>query len=435
MSDDGETGKTLPSSGKKAAKNRVAQQRFRQRQKEKREDVQRQLQILSRRLESLELQHKSLNERNRLLERLVTIKDSKAASLMEEQESARAPPMTEELAEKRAAALAKFINTVRRNKPPVVTIESLTQAVCEAMEPLKFEYVHNLSMLMGEHQREELTEYVKAARRAREEMMQFFDLRDLPMEAGLKRNSKSVPIPFKMSMVRAMQLSEAQKEALLDAKRAMTLEYEAIISERKRSTAELKKSGELSTMSEFCHKNHKHFVMSLADGLSANEAFMESLKAEHKCLLRFYSMCAELVTPLQEARCLVEGYADGMWVDFWVLPMIVEAERGNVLPAWLKEAYGEGTSQLTFNTLIGVDFHPSVPQPTGSEGVLVDASAQPDPGTSLNSSGSQAFAAQEGAGYVSDDFLSSLPLDYGMGFDNIEADMFGQLFPSIASSS
>jgi len=55
----------------------------RQRQKEKREDVQRQLQILSRRLESLELQHKSLNERNRLLERLVTIKDSKAASLME----------------------------------------------------------------------------------------------------------------------------------------------------------------------------------------------------------------------------------------------------------------------------------------------------------------------------------------------------------------
>jgi len=47
-------------------------------------------------------------------------------------------------------------------------------------------------------------------------------------------------------------------------------------------------------MSEFCHKNHKHFVMSLADGLSANEAFMESLKAEHKCLLRFYSMCAEV---------------------------------------------------------------------------------------------------------------------------------------------
>lgn len=39
----------------------------------------------------------------------------------------------------------------------------LLQAVCEAMEPLKFEYVHNLSMLMGEHQREELTEYVKAA--------------------------------------------------------------------------------------------------------------------------------------------------------------------------------------------------------------------------------------------------------------------------------
>ena len=47
-------------------------------------------------------------------------------------------------------------------------------------------------------------------------------------------------------------------------------------------------------MSASCHSNHKHFVTALVDGLEANEAFMESLKAEHKCLLRFYSMCAEV---------------------------------------------------------------------------------------------------------------------------------------------
>ncbi len=44
-----------------------------------------------------------------------------------------------------------------------------------------------------------------------------------------------------MSMVHAMELSEAQKESFLEAKRSMTREYEAIISTRMRCTAELKK--------------------------------------------------------------------------------------------------------------------------------------------------------------------------------------------------
>ena len=44
--------------------------------------------------------------------------------------------------------------------------EGRLQAVCEDMEPLKFEYVHNLSMLMGEHQREELDEYIMSGVRS-----------------------------------------------------------------------------------------------------------------------------------------------------------------------------------------------------------------------------------------------------------------------------
>ena len=52
----------------------------------------------------------------------------KPSCILQAQESDRAPPLTANLAEKRAAAMAKFINTVRRNKPPVVTVEGLTQA-------------------------------------------------------------------------------------------------------------------------------------------------------------------------------------------------------------------------------------------------------------------------------------------------------------------
>jgi hypothetical protein len=88
--------------------------------------------------------------------------------------------------------------------------------------------------------------FVFLQRQARAEMMETFDIRDLPAEklvkpGVFKQHTKNFPLPFKMSMVSIMGLSEAQKEDLLAAKRSMTIEFEAIISERKRSTAELKK--------------------------------------------------------------------------------------------------------------------------------------------------------------------------------------------------
>jgi hypothetical protein len=80
----------------------------------------------------------------------------------------------------------------------------------------------------------------------------------------------------------------------------------------------------------------------------------------------------QIITPLQEARCLVDGSCDGMWMDMWILPMIIEAERGNVLPSWLEEHYGRGTSNLTCSSLIGVDPYLPFPQPTKSEGGFDD---------------------------------------------------------------
>ena len=81
----------------------------------------------------------------------------------------------------------------------------------------------------------------------------------------------------------------------------------------------------------------------------------------------------QLVMPLQEARCLVEGYADGMWMDFWVLPMIIEAERGNSLPAWLKEYNKEGTYNLPLKTLIGANPFPSATESSGGGGLSGEA--------------------------------------------------------------
>lgn len=398
--------------------------------------MQQQLQVLNRRLEKVELEHKSLGERNRLLERLASMEDKKPTSIAKE----AAPKSAPSGLNKKAATMATFINVLRRNKPPLATVDGLTEAVCQDMEPLKFEYVHNLASLLNGNREEELTVYVQSMRQARAEMMETFDIRDLPAEklvkpGVFKQHTKNFPLPFKMSMVSIMGLSEAQKEDLLAAKRSMTIEFEAIISERKRSTAELKKNGETSPR-QYCQNNHKHFVTELADGLSANDAFMNSLVAEHRCLMRFYKTCSEIITPLQEARCLVDGSCDGMWMDMWILPMIIEAERGNVLPSWLEEHYGRGTSNLTCSSLIGVDPYLPFPQPTKSEGGFDDL-LLPGLETSNNSdnfSGSGNPAAQEGSmGYTADDFLSSFPLDFGTGFDNFEADVFSQFFPTNAT--
>ena len=62
---------------RKAAKNRFAQQRYRQRQKEKNQSIQQQLQILNRRVASLEIERTSLSERQRVLQRLAQFADEK----------------------------------------------------------------------------------------------------------------------------------------------------------------------------------------------------------------------------------------------------------------------------------------------------------------------------------------------------------------------
>jgi hypothetical protein len=63
---------------------------------------------------------------------------------------------------KKAATMATFINVLRRNKPPLATVDGLTEAVCQDMEPLKFEYVHNLASLLNGNREEELTVYVQS---------------------------------------------------------------------------------------------------------------------------------------------------------------------------------------------------------------------------------------------------------------------------------
>lgn len=64
---------------KKASKNRIAQQRYRQRQKEKKQSIQQQLQTLNRRLATMELERNSLTERHRILQRLAQFADQKNA--------------------------------------------------------------------------------------------------------------------------------------------------------------------------------------------------------------------------------------------------------------------------------------------------------------------------------------------------------------------
>lgn len=58
----------------------MAQQRYRQRQKEKTESVQQQLQTLNRRLARLELERESLSERHRILSRLAQMADTKSGN-------------------------------------------------------------------------------------------------------------------------------------------------------------------------------------------------------------------------------------------------------------------------------------------------------------------------------------------------------------------
>ena len=60
-------------SGKSAARNRINQQRYRERQKGKLREYEQQVTTLNQRLTALELENRSLGDRNRLLERLAQL--------------------------------------------------------------------------------------------------------------------------------------------------------------------------------------------------------------------------------------------------------------------------------------------------------------------------------------------------------------------------
>ena len=90
----------------------------------------------------------------------------------------------------------------------------------------------------------------------------------------------------------------------------------------------------------------------------------DTLKTEHvtwrarKLKLSFsimkLSSALQLVTPQQEAAALVEGASEGMWLDMWILPNYIEAERAGCLQAWLQEVAPQGSMNLDYQMIASI---------------------------------------------------------------------------------
>ena len=66
------------------------------------------------------------------------------------------------------------------------------------------------------------------------------------------------------------------------------------------------------------------------------------------------SCILQLVTARQEAAALVEGYLEGMWLDMWILPNYIEAERGGYLQKWLQENAPQGSHTWNYQKIAGL---------------------------------------------------------------------------------
>lgn len=60
------------------------------------------------------------------------------------------------------------------------------------------------------------------------------------------------------------------------------------------------------------------------------------------------------MTPKQEAAALVEGASEGMWLDMWILPNYIEAERAGCLETWLLEFAPRGSMGLDYQMIANV---------------------------------------------------------------------------------
>ncbi|KAK9904958.1 hypothetical protein WJX75_006442 [Coccomyxa subellipsoidea] len=309
-----------------AEKNRTAQKRYRERQKEKMHDFEKQVEQLSEQVTMLMREKASLETRNSLLERVVQLKDEQQQHTEYGQEGARSP---EELALCRA--LADFHNLVRIRDPPI-RAEDISSSDHTFVLQLYNAYANELMQCMlsafADDPSSEGFQRMEQLVRGHQNAVLQLTRQDPKQMTKLTKELKKRQPPSGQELWRkcvdVMKLDKEQKRRLVGLRNDLFERMESIIEHRRRIISHLEAS--MPTRDSVCAGPAHHQAFSTA--LQASDELKESLELEHKEVSQFVSAfhASDILTPLQAARATIEAYP--YMQDVFGIVETIAAEEG-----------------------------------------------------------------------------------------------------------
>ncbi|KAK9838159.1 hypothetical protein WJX81_005274 [Elliptochloris bilobata] len=299
-----------------ADKNRQAQKRYRERQKEKMADFERQVEELSGRVSSLMQEKRSLETRNSLLERVVQLKQETDVEKSEPQE----------LNMYRSVALfGSLLN------PMPCTVEDASRLNQDDIVDMYKTYVAALMECMRGPVDDALSPSYQRLRQlieAHREIMLHMGRTDAKMVSKIHCTLKKQIAPPGMwaRCVECMGLSAEQRAHILEARETLLQQMDAILQRRREVIQSLQ--GLLPESPNALPKAGVEHMKSFSCTLAASDELRESLEAEHHAVGEFIAAfyAPDLLTPVQEARMSIE--AAPYKVDTLAVSNQVAAEAG-----------------------------------------------------------------------------------------------------------
>ncbi|CAL5224700.1 g7427 [Coccomyxa viridis] len=292
-----------------AEKNRTAQKRYRERQKEKMHDFERQVEELSSRVSTLMREKANLESRNSLLERVVQLKDS----------SESAPPQgsldmcAEEMA--LCSSIADFRNSMYNFEEPwsAVDVRGVTDKILmqlfDAYPKELMQCMLDVSSQTAEdpsYQR--IVHLVKALGNMVLQLTMQEPKRVAELTCEFKKQIPPDAATLWIKCLEAVSLSKSQRQRIVELRSNLFKRISSILERRRVILQHLEESMPKDTTNiTSLHNVHKDCYHK---ALEASEELRESLELEHKAVGSFIAAwyAGDVLTPMQRARTAIECY-------------------------------------------------------------------------------------------------------------------------------
>ncbi|KAK9814585.1 hypothetical protein WJX72_008219 [[Myrmecia] bisecta] len=290
---------------KEREKSRKAQKRYRERQKSKLEEYKASVDALTSQVTSLLQDKQSLESRNCLLEKVVHMQQTRA---VQPQQTVQASGNKSAAVPVDPTALAKhddFFNLLYPDRK--ITVEELTSWTVRDHIAVYEDFIEQMSIYFktGTHDPYSTRRVTRMAQLLRDLTKVFPPEATMECTAIMKsearmRHGPPDPAIWPM-MLAALQLSPAQRARALEARCTLLTTIGRIIEERRKIIASLQAAMPTTDPDD-------QDAVRFLTATRAAEQLRGGLEEERACIINFmHGMTHEVLTPLQEARCLVEA--------------------------------------------------------------------------------------------------------------------------------